>query len=62
MKDETLTAHLVRDIGHTFRCFGGGRDSNYNPITKALKDYPLTFAAGVDVKEVVNFILSRIPA
>lgn len=50
---------IVAAIQVYFRTFGGGQDSEFNPLTHALKDKPLQFAAGVDVKEVVEFILAR---
>ena len=52
-------------VAANFRSFGGGRGSKYNPISEALKDSPASFAAGVDIQEVVDFILeqaARIPA
>lgn len=50
---------LVKSVGDTFRTFGGGNYSNMqnNPIAYALKDKPLQFAAGVDVKDVVTHVL-----
>ena len=44
-------------VAANFRSFGGGRGSDYNPIAAALKDTPASFAAGVDIQEVVDFIL-----
>lgn len=52
---------LIKAITHKFHCFGGGKISEFNPITYALKDYPAQFAAGVEVEEVVNFILNNLP-
>lgn len=51
---------LIQKIGQNFRTFGGGRTSNWNPIANALADKPYQFAAGVDVKEVVDFILKEL--
>lgn len=58
-KRVTRVNTLVNKVGQQFRTFGGGRDSEYNPITHALKDQPPSFAAGVDVREVVEFVLGE---
>lgn len=50
---------IVKLIGRGFRTFGGGRPADGNPIAAALQNTPLAFAAGVDVREVVNFILKE---
>lgn len=44
-------------IAAEFRTFGGGRGSSHNPIAEALKNQPASFAAGVDVLDVVNRVL-----
>jgi hypothetical protein len=47
-------------ISKKFRCFGKGSvvpPFCESPITEAMKDKPLQFAAGVDVAEVVNFVI-----
>lgn len=49
---------ITRRVGETFPTFGGGKGSDWNPIAAALKDKPLQFAAGVDVEEVVKFIVT----
>ena len=51
---------IAAKVGGNFRCFGGGdvRTAS-NPISHALKDAPLQFAGGVDVEEVVAFILKE---
>lgn len=49
---------IVAAVGQNFRTFGGGRDSSTNPLAHALKDQPLQFAAGVDVRDVVQFVLA----
>lgn len=48
---------ITQIIGRKFRSFGGGQTSNWNPIINALKDNPLQFAAGVDIKSVVKAVL-----
>ncbi len=55
-QDSAQTNCLVKLVGEKFRSFGGGQTSNYNPLVNALSDRPLCFAAGVDIKEVVEFI------
>lgn len=49
---------IVAPIGDTFGTFGGGQCSNFNQLVNALKDQPLQFAADVDVKTVVRFVLN----
>ena len=51
-----ITKALEPIIMAKFRTFGGGQDSKYNPVAHALKDDPLTFAAGVSVRDVINTI------
>ncbi len=49
---------IVKSISGNFRTFGGGdKNPNGNPIAMALKDNPLSFAAGVDVEQVVLHVL-----
>jgi len=52
---------IVELIGSRFRCFGGGRTSGaeFNPLVEWTKDEALQFAAGVDVAEVVRFVLEQ---
>ena len=52
--------NLVQKIGHKFRTFGSGYSDLNNPISTALEDKPLVFAAGVGVSDVVYFILEQI--
>ena len=56
MPSEMLDA-IVTQIGRQFPTFGGGQDSDMNPLVHALKDAPLQFAAGVDVRAVVQCVL-----
>lgn len=56
MTREELDSELIRlaaTVGSSFRTFGGGEATLNNPMAIALKDKPLMFAAGVDVKDVV---------
>ena len=48
---------ITQIIGHEFRSFGGGRGSRFNPMAEALKDKEFQFAAGVDIKSVVEAVL-----
>lgn len=52
---------LVAEIGVKFKTFGGGVDvgGEFNPLIGMLKDRPLMFAMGVDVADVVRFVLER---
>lgn len=50
---------LTDKVGANFRCFGGGYYNPDNPISIALAENPLRFAAGVDVAEVIEFILKE---
>ena len=55
---------LAAKVGKRFSCFGQGSVVRNKfcrtPITEALKDAPLQFAAGVDVAEVLNFVLGEL--
>ena len=48
---------ITQIIGQKFRSFGGGQENPYNPVSMALKDQPLQFAAGVSIKDVVRTVL-----
>lgn len=50
---------ITQIIGRKFRSFGGGQTGFNNPIAVALKDEPLQFAAGVDIKSVVKEVLKE---
>lgn len=52
---------IVDKVKVSFRCFGDGRGHGGNPIAAALADFPPQFAAGVDVTQVVSFVLSELP-
>lgn len=53
---------IVADVAAEFRCFGRGSSPvvEGNPIAAALVDHEPQFAAGVDVREVVEFVVSRL--
>jgi hypothetical protein len=59
--DEEKVQEIITEIGVRFRTFGGGvvRSSN-NPLSHALKNQPLAFAAGESVENVVRFILAEV--
>ncbi len=49
---------IIERVTRSFRSFGGGKTSDWgNPISRALKDQPPQFAAGVDIGQVVDFIM-----
>lgn len=51
---------IVKGIAARFRCFGKGTRPSNNPIAYALEDEPTQFAAGVNVKEVVDYVIKRL--
>lgn len=50
---------IVLEITKNFRTFGGGATSFNNTISAALKDEPPQFAMGVDVEDVVAFVIEK---
>lgn len=56
---ETRLQKIVRLTAKRFPSFGGGKISAGNPISHALKNAPPTFAAGVDIEQVVSFVLAK---
>ena len=53
---------ITQIVGQKFRSFGGGQENPYNPVSMALKDQQLQFAAGVDIKAVVETVLNEAQA
>lgn len=49
--------HITNSVRENFRSFGGGEATPGNPVAAALKDGRPQFAAGVDIEDVVTFIL-----
>lgn len=49
---------IVTFVSMNFRSFGGGQISQGNPVSAALSNNPPMFAAGVDIGEVVDFVLN----
>ncbi len=60
--EEDAVDALVTAVTRHFRSFGGGRDSDMNPMAHALKDCAPMFAAGVDIRDVVTFVRSAVLA
>lgn len=52
---------VVALVAANFRSFGGGQANTRNPISMALADKPAQFAGGVDIKDVVTFVLKNAP-
>lgn len=57
---DTERPEIVDAIVKNFRCFGGGRVSDSNPVAHWTKDAPPMFAMGVDVADVVRFVIDRL--
>lgn len=55
------TDDLILLVAANFRSFGGGHVTRGNPLSHALQDAPPQFAAGVDIREVVEFVLKHQP-
>ena len=57
--DGKTVEEIVKKVKKQFRTFGGGEKDNPmgNPIVAAMEDKPLMFAMGVNVEEVVNFVI-----
>lgn len=60
MNDATIERITVA-VSKQFPSFGGGRKklADSNPIASALKNASPKFAACVDIKEVVRFVLKQ---
>lgn len=59
-KEQTIN-YIVAAVAANFRSFGGGQEPAWgNPLAHALRDKPAQFAAGVDIKEVVEFIIKEL--
>lgn len=56
---ESMVQNVTAEVAERFRTFGGGKVSASNPISMALKNGPVQFAAGVDVRDVVIFVATR---
>ncbi len=50
---------IVAEVAETFPSFGQGSVATYNnPIATALAERPPMFAMGVDIEQVVRFVLN----
>lgn len=60
--DDDEIQQITAAVAAKFRCFGRGSSPvvEGNPIAAALADHDPQFAAGVDVREVVEFVISRL--
>ena len=56
---EERIEEIIAEITAEYRTFGGGQDSQWNPLAAALKDDPPQFAAGVDVEDVVRSVIEK---
>lgn len=56
--NDKIIDEVVASCRDKFRSFGGGMVDRSNPISMAMADEPAAFAAGVDIREVVNHVLS----
>jgi len=50
---------ITAKVANQFACFGGKRKVEGNPIATAFENKPPLFALGVDVREVVSFVLTE---
>ena len=59
--DAATVARISHAVGQHFRCFGGGRTDGaaFNPLVTWLEEAPLQFALGVNVQDVVRFVLEQ---
>jgi len=53
-------ARITSVVAKNFRSFGGGKVDSSNPISVAFKNRPPAFASGVNIEEVVRFVVSEI--
>jgi hypothetical protein len=59
--DERSSA-IVTELARRFPSFGGGKTSAFNPVANWLQDKPPQFAAGVDIRAVVDAVLEMVGA
>ena len=57
---KAATRRIMGRIQSEFRTFGGGEVTRGNPLSDALKNYPLQFAAGVDVAGGVGVVIEEL--
>ena len=56
---ETVIADITAKCRSNFRSFGGGTYTPDNPLSIALAGGRPSFAAGVDIEEVVRYVLNQ---
>ena len=56
---ERTIIEITTKVANQFPSFGGGRGSEWNPIAEMLKNKPAQFAAGVDVRAVVEAVIKE---
>jgi hypothetical protein len=59
MRKETRIQKIVRLVARRYPSFGNGKIVEGNQLSVELADQSPVFAGGVDIEEVVRFILSR---
>lgn len=52
-----LLDRITTEAANNFRSFGAGSIAAGNQISRAMKDRSPIFAAGVDIREVVEFVV-----
>ncbi len=57
--DEEKIREITTEVGVRFRTIGGGVERGGSFLSAALKDQPLAFALGVEVEDVVRFVLEQ---
>lgn len=55
-----MITEITQEVAKKFRSFGGGNSNPYNFLSKVLKDNPAQFAAGVDIRSVVNVVATKV--
>lgn len=50
---------ITENVRKNFRSFGGGYYTQGNPISVAIAEQKPQFAAGVDIEDVVRFVLKE---
>jgi hypothetical protein len=56
----TEVERLTKMVTQKFATFGGGQKSDTNSLFNAFSEQPPVFALGVDVGDVVRFVLKNI--
>ncbi len=61
MPSKRLVSQIVPLVAARFRSFGGGRADSFwgNPLVAIRRDQPAQFAAGVNIADVVSYILKE---